>query len=117
MTRYHVNINSAAVELLGDASRIILRPYAGNTKLPGAKTMLRPSSDTDQGVSLYHRDRRASTKITEALARETGLRARQRYTLKRQGRNSFVLVPHSRIGNGKPRKFDEPMVTVTRSNT
>lgn len=113
--RYNVNANPSATDLLigdGDSRLVFYRSPKG---IPMVKVV---SPNTDGSVSFYSRGpNRNGSKLTQKLAREAGLRARQRYTLQRQGANGvYRLVEHSRIGN-KAKTFAEPIISVSLTNS
>lgn len=114
--RYNVNANTAATKTLTALVE------GGNTRLvftksdTGTRVRVVPEG-TEGSVSFYSRGaNRNGSKLTQKAARAAGLRARQRYVLKKGGKNWFRLEEHSRIGK-KSVRTDEPVIAVSLTNS
>ena len=111
--RYILNFNPAATALLGTYNPAITLSNASNQRL-GASILVTPS---DNGPA-FSQEKPGSnvfkTRLNVKTARSVGLRGSQRYTLVRRGQSdSFYLVPHSQVRNGKRVVIEGPAVTVS----
>lgn len=110
--RYNVNANRAATKALsglieGENVRLV---FAKSDK--GTRVQVVPE-DTTGSVSFYSRGtNRNGSKLTQKAARAAGIRAKQRYALKKGGKNWFRMIPHSRIGK-TPLHTEEPLISVS----
>ena len=115
MTRFNINANPAATALLkaggkpgSNPVRLVFEP----------NRVVRPTTNQTQGVSFYPRGpNRNGSKLTEALAKSTGVKPGTRYlVVKNSGKRVFELVQHSKV-SGKARSFAVPLITVSATNS
>ena len=112
--RYIMNFNPQATALLGTSNTALELSNVSNKRL-GASILVRATEGTSPAFS---REKPGSsvykTRLNVKAARAVGLRGSQRYSLVRRGKgDSFYLVPHSQVRNGKRRVIDGPAVTVS----
>ncbi len=116
MARYVLHFNPEGSETLLNAGTGGTIEFA---KLPkalasGATTKVRVSSNGAHAFTPRDtHEVRYGAAVSEAVAREAGLKGRKRYTLVRSGNSGwFNMVPESNIGK-KTKRIDGPGVSVS----
>jgi hypothetical protein len=112
--RYVLHFNPEGTSLLGTDGGSIEFAKLPKTLSSGATTKVRVGNAGKHAFT--PRDEygtRYGAAVSEAVARDAGLKGRKRYTLSRSGRSDwFNLVPESNIGK-KAKRIDGPGVSVS----
>lgn len=112
--RFVLHFNPEATSLLGTDGKTIEFTKLQKPLQNGATTRVRLSESGKHAFT--PRDKhgnRYGACVSQAVAKEAGLKGRKRYTLQRSGKSEwFNLVPHSNIGK-KVRRIDGAGLSVS----